>query len=83
MVLGDLSAHALAIIGVGLAVAAAHRAENARAEPRYPRAGARDIGDEALAGLALAEQAVVAFLRVDDETAALLADADRTGAGGN
>jgi len=82
VILGHFCPHALTIVGVGLAVAAAHREENAGTEPRYPRAGAGDVGDEASSGLSLAEQAMVTLLRVDDKTAALLADADRIGAGG-
>ena len=74
--------HALTIVGIGLVVAAAHRPENAGTEPRHPRAGAGDVGDETLSGLSLAEQAMVTEMRVDDKTLALLADADRIGAGG-
>jgi len=79
-----LLAHA--IVAVGLAVAAADhefRSGDLRAEPRLSRAGTGDIGDEALPGLSLTEQAGVTFVRVENKTVALLADPDRAGAGGD
>ena len=79
-----LPAHA--IVAVGFAVAAADhkfRPGDLRAESRLSRAGAGDVGDEALPGLSLTEQAGVTFLWVDDKTVALLADPDRASAGGD
>jgi hypothetical protein len=62
VILGHLGAHALAVIGVGLAVAAAHRPVDVRTESRHPGAGATDIGEETFAGLFLTEQAGVALI---------------------
>ena len=79
-----LLAHA--IVAVGFAVAAADhefRPGDLRAESRLSRTGAGDVGDEALSGLSLTEQAGVTFLRVENKTAALLADADRPDGGGD
>ena len=79
-----LLAHA--IVAVGLAVAAADHelwSGDLRAESGLSRTGAGDVGDEALPGLSLTEQAGVTFLWVDDKTVALLADSDRAGAGGD
>src|SRR5262249_35638659 len=75
---------AQAIVGVGLAVAAANlelRPGDMRAESRHLGAGAGDVGDEALSRASLAEQARPAFIGMDDEPVALLADADHGGGG--
>src|ERR1700722_3877315 len=75
-----------AIVAVGLAVAAADHelwSGDLRAESGLSRTGAGDVGDEALPGLSLTEQAGVTFVRVDDKTVALLADPDRASAGGD
>jgi hypothetical protein len=56
-ILGHARPHALAVVGVGLAVAAADRPVEVRTESRHARAGTPDLGDEAFAGLFLAEQA--------------------------
>src|SRR6266700_4107694 len=74
VILGHSCPHALTIIGVGLAVAAAHGEEDQRTEPRHPRAGAASVCDQALSGRFLTEQAGVALMRMDDEAAACLAD---------
>jgi hypothetical protein len=79
-----LLAHA--IVAEGSAVAAADhelRPGDLRAESRLSRAGAADVGDEALSGLMLTEQAGVTFVRGENKTAALFADPDRASAGGD
>ena len=83
VILGHPGAHALAVVGVGLAVAAAHRPVDARTESWHSGAGATDVGEETFAGLFLTEQAAVALLRGDHEAAACLADPDRIGPGRN
>ena len=73
-----------AIVTVGLAVTAAdHQLPpgNLRAESRLSRAGTGNVGDEALSGLSLAEQAGVTFLRVENKTVTRFADPDRASAG--
>src|SRR2546423_6975704 len=61
VVFGDLSRLSHAVVAVGLAVAAADRAEDARAEFRNPGTGAGYVDDEALPGLFLTEQPGVAL----------------------
>ena len=79
MVLGHHGRLPLAIIAVGLAIAAADGPENLRADFRHFRAGAGHVDDGALSGLFLTEQSGVALDA--GKAAALLADADRMGAG--
>src|ERR1700736_2420201 len=78
VILGDHGGHAVAIIAVGLAVAAADGTEYLVADFRHFHAGAGCIDDVALSGLPLTEQPSVA-LNADDG-AALLAGAHRIGA---
>src|SRR6266478_1471859 len=81
MRLGDHGRLAHAIVGIGLAVAAADRAVDLGAESWDAGAGAADIEDEARAGRMLTEQPGVALDA--GKAAALLADPDRARAGGD
>ena len=83
MALGHARLQALAIVAVGLAVATADRADNVRTEPRHRRAGPSNVGEEALPGRSLTEQATVTVVRRDDKAVAGLADPDRIGPAGN
>jgi hypothetical protein len=66
-----------AIVGIGLAVAAADRAEDLETESGHARACAGDVEYETRAGRMLAEKSVVALGA--GKTAALLAEADCAG----
>src|ERR1700712_942143 len=72
---------ALAIVAVGLVIAAANRPIDSRAEFRNPDAGTGHVDDGARPGLFLAEQPGVALNA--GEAAALLAEAYGIGAGGD
>ena len=75
MRLGNRRRLPLAVVGVGLAIAAADRAEDLWTNFRHSHAGTRRVGDVALPGFILAEQAGIA-LNADDG-AALFPGADR------
>src|SRR5258707_6057655 len=75
----DHGALALTVVAIGLAVAAANRAGDPRTEFRDPGAGAGHVDDRALSGLFLTERPGIALNA--GESAALLAEADRIGAG--
>ena len=78
MRLGNRRRLPLAVVWVGLAIAAADRAEDLWTNFRHSHAGTRRVGDVALPGFILAEQPGIA-LNADDG-AALFPGADRVGA---
>jgi hypothetical protein len=71
---------ALAIVAVGVVIAAANRSIDSRAEFRNPGAGTGHVDNRAGPALLLTEQAAIALQA--GQTAALLAKADGIGAGG-
>src|SRR5262249_8547403 len=80
-VLGDPRRPPLAVVAVGLAVAAAHRLIVLGADFRHPHAGPLDVGALAEAGAVVAPEPAVA--RDTHEPAASLPLADREGGEGN